>query len=190
MMDPTDPTTLVEEARRGQPGAAEALVDRWLPEVLAWCARLGGPGVDPEDAAHDVFVVVLTRLDTLRKPASFPSWIFGITRRVLVKHRRRSWFKRWMGDAEEVASASPDPLDRHADAETMRRVRAALETLPAAQREVLVLCDLEERTAVEAARLLGVPVGTVKSRLRLGRERFKEAALRRHLAPVAEGSQG
>ena len=48
-----------------------------------------------------------------------------------------------------------------------------------AQREVLVLCDLEERTAIEAAKLLGVPVGTVKSRLRLGRARFKEKPARR-----------
>lgn len=189
-MNRSDPTALVEATQRRVPGAAESLVDAWLPEVLSWCARLGGPGVDAEDAAHDVFVVVLTRLHTLRKPASFPSWLFGITRRVLVKHRRRSWLKSWMGDAEGVASQAPDPLDRHADAETMRQVREALETLPAAQREVLVLCDLEERTAIEAAELLGVPLGTVKSRLRHGRQKFKEAALRRHLAPLAQGSEG
>jgi len=63
-------------------------------------------------------------------------------------------------------------------------VQELLEHLPAAQREALILCDLEERTAAEAAELVGVSVGTIKSRLRLGRKRFRRLAVQRDLATL------
>ena len=61
--------------------------------------------------------------------------------------------------------------------------------MPALHREVLVLCDLEGRSAAEAAELLSVPVGTVKSRLRLGRQRFRKLAASSNLRALlpAEG---
>lgn len=169
----------------GRPGARDALVDRWLPEVLQWCARLGGPRVDPEDAAQDVVVIVITRAESLDDPTRFRAWLFGITRRVLAAHRRRAWFRRWVPGASTAHAHGAD--DPHADAEadqTGRRVQALLERLPAAQREVLVLCDLEERSAIEAAELLDVPVGTVKSRLRLGRERFRALCREHDIGPI------
>ncbi len=60
--------------------------------------------------------------------------------------------------------------------ETARRVESVLAELPTAQREVLVLCDLEERSSSEVANLLGIAQGTVKSRLRLARRRFRLVA--------------
>lgn len=59
---PTETTNLVHAARQDHPGAQATLAQRWLPIVLGWCARLGGPQVDPEDAAHDVLVTALARL--------------------------------------------------------------------------------------------------------------------------------
>jgi len=184
-------STLVLAAARGELGARDKLVDIWLPVVLGWCARLGGPKVDSEDAAHDVLIVMLDRLDSLRDPDSFSSWLFGITRRVLAKHRRQAWVQRW------VPGFVPDPVDPGASpfhqtrlSETSRRVQQALEQLPPAQREVLVLCDLEERTDLEVAELLGIPLGTVKSRLRLARRKFRIIAEQNALVSLASVTAG
>ena len=173
------PLDLVAAARADRPGARERLLDACLPLVVAWCRRMGGPKVDAEDAAHDALIVVVTRLDALQRDDRFESWLYGITRRVLAAHRRRAWVRRW------VAGAPPDAVDRGLDpcrlaerSETVAEVQSLLDRLPGRQREVLVLCEVEGRTDVEVAVLLDVPVGTVKSRLRLARSRFRTMALR------------
>jgi len=179
---PTD-AELVRSVLEDNERAREQLLDRHLPQVLQWCARLGGPLVDPEDAAQDVFIVVLTRLGQLRDPEAFRPWLFGVVRRVLAKHRRRVWLKRWVGDVPEGAlhpGQGPDELA--ASREEGRQVHEALDALPRAQREALVLCDLEGHSTREAAELLGIPSGTVKSRLRLGRARFRKEAARQGLS--------
>lgn len=162
----------------------EALFEAWLPVVLRWCSRLGGPKVDAEDAAHDVLVTALTRLHTLRNPADFPAWLFGITRRTLAWHRRRAWVQRWVpGFMPEVVDHRAGPESATASSELGVRVQEVLEELPTELREVLILCDLEERPDEAVATLLAIPLGTVKSRLRRARRRFAEAALTAGLGP-------
>jgi RNA polymerase sigma-70 factor (ECF subfamily) len=174
----TSDAELVQATVAGDDRAADALALRWGPTVLRWCARLGGPGVDPEDAAADVFERVFNRVATLRDPAAFPPWLFRTARGVVNQHRRRAWLRRW------VPGLHVDPADpaagtgrRYELGETARVVQAALETLPAELREVIVLSDVDERAGSEVAGLLGLPLGTVKSRLRRARERL-EAELR------------
>jgi len=156
--DPTDPDLLYD----------------LIPVVLGWCKRLGGPQVVAEDAAADVMEIALRKRGSLRNPAALKSWLFGVTRRVLAGHRRRAWVKRWIPgmSVERVES----PSDPHADAQTAqlaRAVRAAIARLPEHHREVVVLCDLEERSDSEVAEILGVPKNTVKSRLRRARSALK-----------------
>jgi RNA polymerase sigma-70 factor (ECF subfamily) len=173
------PSDLVDDARAGVPGASAELLDACLPVVVAWCRRMGGPRVEAEDAAHDALLVVLTRLDRLEDSARFDSWLYGITRRTLAAHRRRSWVKRWASAViPEAVDQAPNPQDETLATESAREVRALLDRLPARLREVLVMCDVEERTDQEAADLLAVPLGTVKSRLRHARGRFRSMALR------------
>lgn len=179
-----DPS-LPAAALRGESGAREALLDAWLPVVIQWADRLGGPRTDAEDVAQDVFLVVLRRLADVRDLEGFPAWLYGITRKTVAAHRRRAWFRRWVpGAAPERASSAPSPEEDVEAARRARKVQALLEELPTAQREVLVLCDVEGRTAVEAAGLIGIPVGTVRSRLRLGRTRFRQLAEAIHLTPM------
>jgi RNA polymerase sigma-70 factor, ECF subfamily len=168
---------LVSAARSDRPGARERLLDDCLPVVLSWCRRMGGPKVDPEDAAHDALIVVLTRLDRLERDERFESWLYGITRRVLAAHRRRAWVRRWVpGAPPDGVDGGLDPCRQAERSETVAQVHQLLERMPSRQREVLVLCEVEERTDAEAAALLDVPVGTVKSRLRLARSRFRTMA--------------
>ena len=168
------------------PGALSRLCDQWLPVVLGWTTRLAGPRIDAEDAAHDVFVVVFRRLHELHRPEAFGAWLYGITRRVVSAHRRRAWLRRWMpGGVPDVPSTQPDPSRIAEQASVADRVWAGLDALPMHHREVLVLCDLEERADSEVAEMLGVPKGTVKSRLRRAR-----LALRAHVPDLVDAIDG
>ena len=191
-MNPSLPSSsLIEALRSGDLRAREALVEAWGPQVLRWCRRLGGPDIDHEDAAHDVLLQVLSHLGGLRDPQSLPAWIFIITRREIQRHRRRAWFRlRVPWAPPEGPDPGPGPERSLERRRLARQVQQALEALPAAQREVLVLCDLEERTDEEAAGLLGIPLGTVKSRLRRGRRRFEREALRRKIPRDAGWAEG
>lgn len=161
---------------RGEAGAQQDLLAHWLPIVVQWCTRLGGPAVDPEDAAHDVFIIVLRKLDSVWDADHVGPYLFGITRRVLASHRRRAWVRRWVPGVtrEPVDHVGPARLVEVSD--TGRRVQAAIESLPDIEREVLVLCVIEERADSEAAAMLGVPRNTIKSRLHRAREHFARAA--------------
>ena len=181
--------TLIAGAREGDVRAREQLVRAWLPAVLGWCVRLGGPLIDPEETAQDVFMIVLDKVHKVFDPERFPSWLFGVTRRVIARNRRRVWMRRWApGGLPELADEGRDPERSAAVSELGRKVQQALEELPARQREVLVLCDLEERSASEVAALLGIPTGTVKSRLRLARRKLRAVGERMGLdAAVCAG---
>lgn len=177
---------LVTRARSGDPDARDALVRALLPTVLPWVARLGGPRIDREEAAHDVLLTVLRRLPDLEGDDRLLPWLFGITRKIVASHRRRAWLRRWVpGIVAERADPTPQADRALAERALAAELQALLELLPTAQREVLVLCELEERTHTEVARLLGVPEGTVKSRLRLGRTRLSALVTERcpHLLP-------
>lgn len=186
MSDPNGPDEawkgLMEAALQPPPAvfgrdARDHLFEVWLPVVLRWCARLGGAGVDPEDAAHDVFLVVLRRADSVYDEAHLPAWLFGITRRVLAQHRRRAWLRRWVPGLDiDPPDPAGGPARLFAVSETGRRVQSVLDMLPLAERQVLVLCLIEDRSDREVSEILDIPHGTVKSRMRRARARFLEAA--------------
>lgn len=172
--------SLVTHALDGDPAAVDQLAKAWLPHVYRWCNRLGGPRVDSEDAAHEVLITMCRKLDTVRSAEQFPAWLYGICKRIIANHRRKAWLRSWVG---APVKESPDPTrDPHRSAEsnqTADHVWAVLETLSANHREVLILCELEERSGSEVAELTGLPLGTVKSRLRLARKAFREHYERR-----------
>ena len=179
----TVPAERVQRAIEGDAHALDHLVRVSLKPVLDWCIRLGGPGLDADDLAHDVLVLVLRKLPTLRAPDRYAPWLFMITRREVVRRRRREKAMRWLPLFNwEERDPGPGPCAAAELSETSAQVFGILDRLPELQRTVLVLCDVEERSAAEAATLLGVPPGTVKSRLRLGRQRFLALAQREGLA--------
>lgn len=170
---PLHNAALIQAAVDGDPAAWDALFDAWLPSVLGWARRLGGPDIDAEDAAHDVFVAAISGIGSLRDPVAFPRWLYRLAATTLRKHRlevaRRPTSVDW---TEGVQGPAPLPRDVPGDLAVLRLV----DQLPEAQREVLALCMMQELTREEAAILLDVPVGTVKSRLRLAIARFQELA--------------
>jgi len=165
---------VVHAALAGADGAMDALAVRYLPVVLGWARRLGGGRVHADDVAHDAWLVVLRKLDSVREPEAFESWLYGIVRRVVAAHRRKAWFRKWVGgEVPDRADPSSDPEVDAGRAALTRAIARGLDELRPHHREIIVLCDLEERADSEVAALLGVPKGTVKSRLRRARKELR-----------------
>lgn len=140
---------------------------------------LGAMGVrddELDDALQDVFVIAHRRLSDFRGESKPSTWVAGIAVRVAHDYRRRH------------ARKPSEPLEPHAPAlvaagvgpeanamrtEALRAVMSFVEALPAPQRDVFVLAELEQQTAPEIAVALGVPMNTVYSRLRLARAHFE-----------------
>lgn len=141
--------------------------------------RMGVAEHATEDAAQQVFLVMAHRLQGVSYDNE-RSFLFGTVVRVAADARRAQSRRR------EVDGDSVDePVDPSPSAEAMvdeKKARAILDTIlrsmPDDLRAVFVLCELEELVAPEVAEVLGVPVGTVASRLRRAREHFQAAASR------------
>ena len=177
MTPPAPDPALVAAARAGDPCARARLVEAWAPVVLGWCTWLAPSGVEPEDAAHDALLTAIEGLPRLRDPAAFPAWLFSAVRRTVARHARRVWL--WGGaPLPDLANPSPDPAEQTTRRAARREVRAVLATLSARDREILVLCLLEERPRREAAALLGLPEGTAQHHLEAARLRFRRALAR------------
>lgn len=160
---------------RGDATAIDAFYRANARRVLDWVRRLGGPWLDAEDVAQDVFSVAIRKLHTFDPERPVEGWLYGITRRVVANARRRASFRRFIGlhDVREPATPLPTADARVHAAWRRHQLQLALEALSAEQREVLVLCDLEERGAPEVAELLGVAVGTVYSRVHRARKSLR-----------------
>jgi len=146
--------------------------------TFAWrVARgLGVPESELEDIVHEVFMVVDRKLGALDPSRSVRAWIGGITRNV-VMHHRRSLARR----SRKLAVAPGPPGFARPDqaterSEALRLVDAFLRDLPGEQRDVFVLMEVEGLTAPEAMTVLGVPQAKLYSRLRAARARFERFA--------------
>jgi RNA polymerase sigma-70 factor (ECF subfamily) len=142
--------------------------------------RLGIPRRDLEDAVHDVFVVVHRRLHTFDPSRSMKAWLTGIAWRVAADERRRARFTREVLAEPPVAPSDPAPGPEAMNQRRQRheRLLEALAALDLDHRVVFILHELDEVACPEIAEVVGVPLNTVYSRLRVARGRFREAVER------------
>ena len=148
--------------------------------------RLGVAEADIPDVAHDVFLTAHRKLATFDRARPVRPWLFGLALRLAANHRRSRRRRREVDvEVPEAVDDSANPAAHLAQRQAQALVFAALDDLPDDQRAVFVLHDLEGQPVPAIAEALGVPVPTVYSRLRLGRERFAKAATRRRGKDVA-----
>jgi RNA polymerase sigma-70 factor (ECF subfamily) len=122
----------------------------------------------------------------LRDPERLRAWLLQILANCLRDHlRERRDFVDIDDVAESVLAGGATPEESRASAELVGRVRAAVALLPLGQRQVVTLVDLEDCSYAEAAEVLGIPVGTVMSRLCRARRALRDA-----LEPVAQDALG
>src|SRR5262245_8436228 len=128
---------------------------------------------DAEDVAQEAFAKAYRSFRQLRDRERFRSWLVRVTWRLGIDRRRGDRRRR---GRELAAEAPPEPttVDTLQAKERAERLWAAIDALPEKLRVAIVLANIEGHDTAEVAALVGVPVGTVKSRLFLARQRLKE----------------
>jgi RNA polymerase sigma factor (sigma-70 family) len=162
--------------------AFAALVDRHGSMVLRVCRAVAGDAHAAEDAFQAVFLVLASKAGSLRVREGLGPWLRTVAIRVATNARHaESRRKR----REGLAVRDDRVEDRHPDPDLAHALHAEIDRLPARLREVVLTCDVEGLTYSDAARRLGYPVGTVKSRHSRGRAQLRERLARRGIAPAA-----
>ncbi len=173
----------------GDARAFEALVRRHRTPVFSFLLRLTGDRSRAEDLCQETFLKVVRASAEWAPRARFQTWLYAIARNQAVDEARRQAFRRAerLDDAPAAAAASEDPPpDRSAEGALLRpKLEAALAALPEEQREVFLLREYAGLRFHEIATVTGVPMNTVKSRMRYALE-----GLRERLAALGIGPDG
>jgi RNA polymerase sigma-70 factor (ECF subfamily) len=167
----------------GDSGAWAEMVRTHQKRVYGLCYRFTGNAADAEDLTQDVFLKIYSNLGSFDAArGSLPVWITTMTRNLLVDNFRRTRNQRatdsldegWehadeLRPADRLAAAGPTPHESAARNELAMMVQGALARVSVELREAVILRDLQDLDYKEIAQVLGIPEGTVKSRISRGR---------------------
>ena len=184
--------SLVTECLRGNEAAWEQLVRVHTKHVYALCYRFTGSASEAQDLTQEVFLRVFRTLKSFRSAeGSFGTWLSRVTRNLLIDHYRRTRQERVTDSIEgqlpvlevEGTGIAARPDQALAGREASEILQAALQRLSPELREAVILRDLQEMEYREIADVLGIPEGTVKSRINRGRAELGRL-LRKQKMPV------
>ncbi len=140
-----------------------------------------GWGTDAEDITQQAFVEAAHSFATFKGESELSTWLYGIAMNLVRNYLSRSPHRRYTFEDEEALSTTssdrPDPSEQLSYTQSVRALQAALDELPREMRDVLLLVAYEELSYEEAALMMSIPVGTVRSRVSRAR-----AVLRKRLA--------
>jgi RNA polymerase sigma-70 factor (ECF subfamily) len=159
---------------RPSPLSLESVYREHFDFVYRKAARLGGPSVDAEDAAHEVFLVVARKLGTFDGSSLVTTWLYGITLNVVRAMRRRARVRRLFESDPVHVPAPVRSLDRVEVMEAHRIAYQILDKLSPKKRDVFILAEFEGLTCDEIARIVGAKTETIWSRLHYARQEFSE----------------
>jgi RNA polymerase sigma-70 factor, ECF subfamily len=168
-----EPTGLESDgSSSGTDEGFRALFRAHLGHVWRSLRALGVHEADVADASQQVFMVLNANLPRWNRITSLRAFMYGICLRVASDYRRRAHRRHecLFASPPEVASSEPSPEDQVAWRRELVRLDAALNELPAPQREVFVLFEMEELDMSEVAQAVGCPLFTAYSRLRAARK--------------------
>ena len=155
----------------------EELYRLYGKQVARWATRLGGPRADASDVVQEVFLVIASKFKEFRGEAKVSTWLFRITQNVVCNRRKseRSW--GWLkASADPVARGLPtsaaDPSEPMELSDAKARVHKALDGLGEAERNALILFEIEGLSGEEIAELTGVRTEAVWMRLTRARRQL------------------
>jgi len=175
----------VKDFQNGDRRAFDVIFTLTKDAVFRICRHIVGSYHEAEDVMQEVFMKVYTSLDSFRGEAAFSTWLYTVARNRSLNHVKKR------GRREEVVQVVPDCGEGVSDGETagegeesgraydLEVLRSCIRELPPACRTVVVLRDIEGLSYEEIARVEGIPVGTVRSRLSRGRRMLQELFFRR-----------
>lgn len=181
-----DEQKLIRKAAKGDCDAFEQLLRRYEGTVWRLCYRMTANEEDAADLTQEAFLRIWQKLPEFRLQAAFSTWLYRLTTNLCLDfmrgRKRRPTVPLEREDEEqtplpEPKDPAPTPEEAALASEEQRRLRRALAGLSPEQRELLALRAVRDLNYAQIAELLGVPEGTVKSRLARARE-----ALRKKLA--------
>ena len=184
-------SSLVARCLKGEETAWEELVRLNTRKVYGLCYRFTGNGSEAQDLTQEVFLRVFRTIRTFRSAeGSFGTWLARVTRNLLIDHYRRTRQERVTDSIEEQlpmleeagATASVRPDQGVAGREAGEILQATLQKLSPDLREAVILRDLQEMEYREIADVLGIPEGTVKSRINRGRAELGRLLRKQKLA--------
>ena len=186
---------LVERALNQDLAAFEQLVARYQNRIMGFVARMLNDREEAEDVTQEVFIKAYRSLDSFRGASSFSTWLYRIAQNLCIdraRKRKRSPQQAYSLDepidkdedrgGREIPDLSAEPSLGVEREELRRQVRSIVAEMPEKLRSVLVMCDIQGMAYEDIARVLGCPIGTVKSRLFHAR-----ADLARRLRPYVHG---
>jgi RNA polymerase sigma-70 factor (ECF subfamily) len=155
----------------------------WAGYVWRMLQRLGVRASDLEDVCHDVFLIAHRRFAEFDGRVGVNAWLFGICLRVAANYRRRARHRleHVAADAEGAALPAPasvQPDQQLARRQAQQRVQAVLDAMDLTKRAVFLMYEIEGSSCQQIADQLGVPIGTVYSRLHAARALFEREAAR------------
>jgi RNA polymerase sigma-70 factor (ECF subfamily) len=181
MEDRPDDHVLVERAVAGEGASFRLLVVRYQKLVASVAWRNGIVGEEIEDLVSEVFLKVYRNLGRYRPDHPFSTWLYRLALNHVVDRRRRTRREPARAEMpEQVASSGASPGQELLRDERAELLRDALGSIDARYRHALTLVYVEGLKVEEAARILEVPEGTVKTRLMRGREALRRLLARRH----------
>jgi RNA polymerase sigma-70 factor, ECF subfamily len=168
---------LLKRSAKGDELAFTTLYRRHAPVLYRFALRMSGSPWGAEEIVQDVFMTLIREPDKYDAArGSLPAFLFGIARNKIMKHNERQPREISLVERHEDGTGagitlkdSFTPAAWAEQRERMEKVRAAVLELPVEFRETVVLCELEELSYDEAARMLDCPIGTIRSRLHRGR---------------------
>jgi RNA polymerase sigma-70 factor (ECF subfamily) len=180
---------LLKRCLAGDDSAWEDLLRVHTRKVYNLCFRFTGRTQEAEDLTQEVFIKIFQTLRTYdAAQGSFSTWLHRVARNHLVDHYRRTKHDRVtlsleeeIGTLEEKPAPQAEPLVQVESRERRETLQAALNHLSPDLREAVVLRDLHDFDYEEIAQILGVPQGTVKSRINRGRLELARVLKRMHV---------
>lgn len=194
----TDERLLLDYRSRGNRRAFEELVRRYERELFGYLRHYLGDAEMAEDVFQQTFLQVHLKCDQFEPGRRVRPWLYTVATNQAIDFQRRSRRHRMLsldrrsggdGDEEQAAGTlvsvldhpSPGPVEQSESAERHVEVRRAVEELPEPTRQVVMLVYFQGLKYREAADVLDIPVGTVKSRLHAAIQKLNEALTRSHL---------
>lgn len=160
---------------------------RYLPDVTRYARSLAGPGADADDLVQETYLDAWRGRGTFDASRDARKWLFAICRHAFIKRYRKAHREVAVGDTPELesyatavghAAAVRDGSAARLDGMDLGpAINKAMASIPAAFREVVALVDVGGSDYADAAQALGIPVGTVRSRLFRGRRLLQEQLL-------------
>jgi RNA polymerase sigma-70 factor (ECF subfamily) len=172
-------TPVVLSERDSKVPTFEQIYATWFHEVARWVRAFGGLEADVEDLTQEVFMVVRRKLNTF-DGRNLAGWLYRVAQRTVRDYRRRAWFRRIFAgkpaepDAESPSSwmRPPDPGEIFEQREAEKTLGQILSQMSAVRRSAFILFEVEGYSGEEIAKLEGIPLNTVWTRLHHARKDF------------------